>query len=122
MSQDRRPERQPQIAERKRLRRAAWIELKGGKCVECGSTENLEVDHIDPSTKLYQPKTVWGLGTEIRERELAKCQVLCRKCHRAKTNAELSGWEHGVKITGYHKGCRCDLCKAANKAYRLSKK
>ena len=32
-------------------RRKILIERLGGKCVKCGTTENLQFDHIDPNTK-----------------------------------------------------------------------
>jgi 5-methylcytosine-specific restriction endonuclease McrA len=69
-------------------RRQGWIASQG-PCVECGSTENLEVDHIDPSTKKYRPAALWGMAVDNPSRvaELAKCQILCRDCHKAKTRA-----------------------------------
>jgi 5-methylcytosine-specific restriction endonuclease McrA len=54
-------------------RRAAYF--YGKRCVQCGSSENLELDHVNPADK--------------REAEIKKCQVLCRKCHRQKTNQYL---------------------------------
>lgn len=35
-------------------RRKDAIEYLGGKCVLCGSVENLQFDHIDRSTKKYE--------------------------------------------------------------------
>jgi len=29
------------------------LDILGGKCIKCGSLENLEFDHIDPSSKLF---------------------------------------------------------------------
>jgi hypothetical protein len=37
----------------KQARRARLIEMLGGACVRCGATEDLEFDHIDPSTKVF---------------------------------------------------------------------
>lgn len=37
----------------KQARRDRLIEMLGGKCVRCGATEDLEFDHIDPSTKVF---------------------------------------------------------------------
>lgn len=45
-------------------------------CRSCGTTENLEYDHVEP---IFQG----GSNT------IANGQVLCRPCHRAKTTAEL---------------------------------
>lgn len=71
-------------------RRTAWIKSKGGRCAnkKCRSTEGLQVDHIDPSTKLYEITDVWSRRAEIRNAELAKCQVLCEECHITKTTRE----------------------------------
>lgn len=65
-------------------RRAAWFE--GKSCARCGSTENLELDHIDRSTKV--DSHIWSWSEERRSAELAKCQALCRSCHLDKTRTE----------------------------------
>ena len=100
-----------------RKRRQDWINSQGGKCVKCDSTDRLEVDHIDRSTKTLYPREIWGRAEHIREAELAKCQVLCHDCHLAKTKAEIPEWK-GVLMCGtfskYNKGCRCSECKSAN--------
>ena len=68
-------------------RREALIRQLGGKCVMCGSTENLEFDHIDSSEKSF------SIGTRIQnsmsnlQPELDKCQLLCHSCHIRKTKA-----------------------------------
>lgn len=71
-------------------RRDEWIQSKGGKCVVCGSTHQLEVDHILPELKEFNPKNVWGLKKEKREAELAKCQVLCKLCHIEKSKIDMT--------------------------------
>lgn len=89
------------------------------------SSEKLELDHIDPSTRVSH--AVWSWAKNRREEELAKCQVLCHDCHVKKTNKETyKPRKHGT-VTKYHKDkCRCDLCKAAatkaKRDYRLRKK
>jgi 5-methylcytosine-specific restriction endonuclease McrA len=37
--------------EKREKRRNLIYEALGGKCIECGSTYNLEIDHINPSLK-----------------------------------------------------------------------
>lgn len=64
-------------------RRAEGIKLLGGKCVVCGSTEKLEVDHIDAKSKVDH--RIWSWSDERRKKELAKCQLLCQKHHGVKT-------------------------------------
>ena len=66
-------------------RRTAWIEANG-PCRYCGSSEDLEVDHVDPATKVSSK--FWHWSAERRSMELAKCQVLCRVCHAKKTAQE----------------------------------
>lgn len=61
-------------------KRRAWIEANG-PCVRCGSWERLQVDHIDPRSKEIEIVYVWSASQEKRERELAKCQILCFPCH-----------------------------------------
>lgn len=77
--------RQTQYARITRLRQE-WIDANG-PCQECGSTERLEIDHIDPTTKDpdLQVRNMWYWNKVRREAELVKCQVLCVPCHDAKT-------------------------------------
>ena len=115
------PEEQRQYQrEWMRRRRLAWI-ATNGPCRECGSSDDLEVDHIDPSTKVAHK--VWSWAREKREAELAKCQVLCRACHLAKTIAQFKrpvphGTHHGYS----HHGCRCQPCRAAHAAYERARR
>ena len=103
-------------------RRREWV-TQNGPCGHCGSTENLEVDHIDPSTKTMNSTMVWSLSAAKREAELAKCQVLCHDCHLAKTLREKTKLPlppHGTKARySRHDGnhCRCELCCAAGREY-----
>lgn len=87
-------------------RRNAWLQ-QNGPCKKCGSTEKLEVDHIDRKTKINHK--VWTWSQIRRDEELQKCQVLCKKCHVEKTAADMGYRQHGD--SGYHRGCRCKICK-----------
>lgn len=73
--------------ERMAARRAEY--LAGKKCVRCGSTERLEIDHIDPATKVTH--RLWGWSRAKRAVELAKCQVLCHDCHNIRTGKQNGG-------------------------------
>lgn len=64
-------------------RRADGIEMLGGRCVVCGTTERLEVDHIDRSTKTSH--RIWSWSWQRIVVELAKCQLLCHQHHFEKT-------------------------------------
>ena len=74
-------------------RRSDWFS-ENGPCVVCGSWDNLELDHIDPQTKVSH--RIWSWAKSRRNAELAKCQVLCTKCHDLKTlrNQENAFGEH----------------------------
>lgn len=62
------------------------VALLGGVCVECGTDEDLHFDHIDPTTKEAHLTDLFKSGSRERiDRELAKCQLLCRSCHSIKT-------------------------------------
>ena len=71
------------LAKENRLKRKAiMIEMLGGKCVDCGTTENLQFDHIDPSKKSFNISCVLS---ERMLTELEKCELRCGDCHLEKT-------------------------------------
>jgi 5-methylcytosine-specific restriction endonuclease McrA len=79
-------EQKREWARKKRIERRKFIyNYLGSKCSSCGTTDKLEVDHIDPVTK---SNTVSHLLTHSEARlleELDKCQLLCTPCHKKKT-------------------------------------
>ena len=95
-------------------RRTQWIE-ENGPCTVCGGSENLQVDHVDPRRK--ETHHVWSWKKERREAELARCQVLCEKCHKEKGIRERLP-PHGThsRYTSSTDPCRCYRCKAAHAA------
>lgn len=107
----------PYNKERYERLRQEWFE-ENGPCQHCGTWENLEVDHINPETKLSHK--IWTWREELRIAELEKCQVLCHDCHWEKTVEEcfLPTRIHGTwsMYVTYH--CRCDDCKQANTNYK----
>jgi len=76
-----------------RKRRNQWFK-ENGPCKECGSNKRLEVDHINPKTKITS--CVWSWSKERREKELAKCQVLCYTCHKKKSAIENNKAHKGI--------------------------
>jgi len=77
-------------------RRQNWIDANG-PCVDCGSTEDLEVDHVNTSTKVDHK--VWSWREDRRLAELAKCVVRCHDCHVIKSSTEKAkGEKHGNSI------------------------
>lgn len=111
--------------ERYRARRSYAVAKLGGKCVRCGTTKNLQIDHIDKWLKSFNISQFWSISIERFDAELAKCQLLCRACHKIKSDQEKDwgilgyGPTHHGTDSMYKKGCRCRECKLAyNKAAR----
>jgi 5-methylcytosine-specific restriction endonuclease McrA len=93
--------------------RAEWI-AANGPCTACGSSVDLEVDHVDPRTKdplLRRGTGLWTWSKARREAELAKCQVLCQICHVKKTTDEqqAGALEHGPRCK--KRGCHCEVSR-----------
>lgn len=98
-------------------RRADWIR-NNGPCKRCGSWDNLEIDHIDRNIKISH--RIWSWTEARRLNELAKCQVLCEKCHLVKSRefGDLPPERrHGTYPMYRHSGCRCDPCRKAGSEY-----
>jgi hypothetical protein len=103
------------IKAHKHRRRAQLIEMLGGCCVRCGSTERLEFDHIDPATKNFNLGADWTRAWGDLAAEARKCQLLCRPCHIAKGAEDRPEPAHGLYRYEYWR-CRCATCRAANAA------
>lgn len=96
-------------------RRAEFFKDK--QCL-CGSTDRLELDHIDPSKKITH--NIWSWSTPRREAELAKCQVLCYTCHKAKSAKDayqrFCPKGHDTEVTG-RKPASGNGCRACAQEY-----
>lgn len=62
-------------------------------CVCCGESDIrcLDCDHIDPDTKTVKISDLVHKKTEdidVLQKELGKCQILCKNCHRLKTKKD----------------------------------
>lgn len=114
------------MLERYHRRRAEFVSEWGGKCIDCGTTDSLEFDHADASSKLLDVGKLFTSYTDSKIRaELDKCVLRCTDCHIIKSRSE--DWEtvgHGEGISG-KRNCPCDLCRTKksdyNRAYRLRK-
>lgn len=94
------------------------VQRLGNACAVCGRTDDLEIDHIDPLTKKFDPshKTQYALDKWLEE--VDKCQLLCREHHEIKTAKENSAktpWNKGKgKHPSHHNAyilkCSCDEC------------
>lgn len=120
--------------EQQREYQKAWIAKRRSDffmdkaCVKCGSTLQLELDHIDETTKVEH--RIWSWAEERRLAELSKCQVLCKVCHHEKTMAAMPKthgelYKHGTETMYRNHGCRCKECRAYNaaktRAYRANR-
>ena len=83
-------------------KREKWFKING-PCIICGSSEGLQVDHIDPSEKVDHRVWFWSSGR--RDIELEKCQVLCMECHKKKTHLQLA------KVPPSEDLAWCGVCK-----------
>ena len=63
---------------------------KAHRCKHCGTNQHIEADHLRDKVKncSYYPYWASNGGTEALKAELAKCQALCRFCHRLKSAKE----------------------------------
>lgn len=93
----------------------------GGRCVRCGSTENLDFDHIVPGSRVRKisEATNWSLARFLAE--VDKCQLLCRTCHQEKSGetGEDGSVEHGGGKKG-KRNCPCTLCKTKRREYNTT--
>jgi hypothetical protein len=69
-------------------RRAEWFKDK--RCIDCGKTDNLEIDHRDPSQKVSH--SIWSWSLERRDEEAAKCDVRCHACHVNRHRGDARDW------------------------------
>ena len=88
------------MKERKAKHREYLVEMLGGKCCGCGTTENLEFDHLDRKTKSFNISSRLASRIEKLEKEAKKCQLLCQSCHQIKTlvNHDCEHMTYGKKI------------------------
>lgn len=63
---------------------------KDNVCKNCGESNHIEADHLRDKVKNCSQYTFWASngGTEALKLELAKCQPLCKFCHRLKSAKE----------------------------------
>lgn len=93
-----------------KAKRQKFINLLGGKCVECSVSDNLHFHHKNKHEKEFSINAILSYNDEFILKELQKCELLCEKCHKDKHKLRII---HGTS-TSYSYGCRCDECKKAN--------
>lgn len=75
-------------------------EFKNKPCALCNQQYdscNMQIDHIDPGTKLYDVCQLKSRKEETLRIELEKCQVLCALCHRKKSILEQQDEKYSIK-------------------------
>lgn len=103
-------------------RRQEWFKDKC--CIDCGSTDRLELDHVDPEIKVTN--SVWSWSKKRRETELAKCVPRCHDCHAKRSSSQFKEWyskptTHGTISAYLKRKCKCDICVAFYKVWRRDK-
>lgn len=67
-----------------------YLEAKNKPCVDCNkiyAPSAMEFDHRDPTTKYKQvSQLVWRTSLNNLKAEIAKCDVICRNCHRGRSH------------------------------------
>jgi 5-methylcytosine-specific restriction endonuclease McrA len=103
------------MAARYAARRQMALDFLGNACVVCGSIKDLQIDHIDRSTKAIAIAKLILAKDEKLFAELVKCQALCPEHHGKKTSQEM-GVPHGGGVKG-KRNCPCELCREAARRY-----
>lgn len=93
----------------------------GGKCVDCGTFDDLEFDHADRTQKAVDIAKLLGYSAVRRKEELKKCVLRCAPCHRAKTRKmkDFHRKQHGEGLIG-REGCLCDKCEPLKAEYEAT--
>lgn len=118
------PERNSDYLKRRYAeQKTAFHAYLGDACARCGTTDDLQIDHVDPSKKSFPVSKLWPRkDLTLVYKELDKCQLLCRTHHEEKTAEEhrLSRegtFTHGTLYAWQKKKCLCEDCIAAKDAW-----
>jgi hypothetical protein len=96
--------------------------MLGNKCKKCGSTKDLEFDHVDRKNKKGSISNLLSNSVRSAKYELKLCQLLCKKCHGIKTRKELKNqipWNKGK--TGMYSSDAVEKMRIANVGRVFSK-
>lgn len=90
--------------------KARHMYLANKSCVSCGSTDRLQFHHRNPDERTDDVN--FTRSDERVLAEIAKCDILCHDCHRAR-----HAMKHGTNSMYTSGKCRCDICSANWRAY-----
>lgn len=110
------------MADRYARRRASALQALGGRCVDCGSKDDLELDHADPCSKSFEiAKRLAGCAEARLQEELKKITLRCSSCHSLKSVVERG--DRPVRNRNVHgtlssyRYCKCTACREAKAEY-----
>ena len=72
------------------------IENLGSKCCECGATDCLEIDHINPGLKKDR-QCLYSCSWDRIKSEMDNLQLLCSSCHQDKSQLQKNAAWHYFK-------------------------
>ena len=98
-------------------RKQRAIEMLGGKCLHCGTTDGLMFCAKDVHGPVNQISKFRTSNEQAFLEEIERTVLLCENCYwkRMNESGRRKRWKHGTMYGFYSKECRCDLCVAANK-------
>lgn len=82
-------------------RRDIVRQAKNVPCADCGQSYPsyvMDFDHRDPSTKMFELAKAKLYGEARIRAEIAKCDVVCANCHRARTYRQGYLGEHAPSL------------------------
>lgn len=85
-------------------KRNELIAALGGRCILCGSTEDLNFDHTDQIDKKFAIGKLLSHSNREVDKEVQKCDLLCFTCHMKKTkdNREhIKNRKHHTKLNTF---------------------
>lgn len=100
-------------------RRAFMVELCGGRCRVCKTTENLWFEYVGPKTekKRYTMAQLLSRKINLIMAQKDNYKILCKKHWWAKQKKRMGKRKHGT-VSMYAAGlCRCPRCRAAWNEY-----
>lgn len=98
-------------------------EMLGGKCILCGTIENLAFHHPPHVEKKFNISEGVSYSEKVFYKEVMKCQLLCSSCHSQYSGStRKQNIVHGTLTAYTYYQCRCDLCRENMNVYKRNKR